>query len=402
MSATPLEGIRVIDCTHVLAGPFSTYQLALMGADVIRVERVEDADFIRFHGPRQDMNAKGLGVGFLGQGANKRSIRLNLKSPEGQDVFRRLAIGADVVVENFRPGKMTELGLGFEDLSAEHPTLIYCSITGYGQLGPARNAPVYDHVMQAVSGLMSVNGGGGAPTRIGIPVIDYVTGLLASQAILGALVEQRRRSGPRHLDVSMLESSLSIANTFVAEALLTGTLRARPPGQALSGSPFSGVFETSDGLLTVTANSVTQAEQLCAEIGHAELARDPRVADWQAHPELAAEFAPILNTVYRDDTAERWETRLNAAGVPAGKVRTLPETLAMPQMAALGMVQEAGDPAASGETIRVPGLGARFDGEQPPVTRSPPRPGQHTDEVLTELGIDQATMAAWRQSGVIA
>jgi CoA:oxalate CoA-transferase len=401
MAPTPLAGIRVIDCTHVLAGPFSSYQLALMGADVIRVDRTDDSDFVRFHGPRPDLNEQGLGVGFLGQGANKQSIRLNLKHDDGKAIFRRLATSADVVVENFRPGKMDALGLGYKQLSALNPRIIYCSITGYGQRGPKRDAPVYDHVMQAVSGLMSLNGDADGPRRIGFPVIDYVTGLQASQAILAALVERQTRNAPRHLDVSMLEASLTIANTFVAEAMLTGKLRPRSPNQALSGSPFSGVFETTDGLLTVTANSVEQAHRLCTELGKPELADDPRIADWQAHPELADELAPFLSATYKADSALAWEERLNRAGVPAGKVRSLEETIGLEQLDALGSLPDAGTLGDTDEKVRVPGLGVRFDGESPPITRSPPVPGADTDTVLAALGIGEDEISRLRATGVV-
>jgi CoA:oxalate CoA-transferase len=402
MGATPLKGVRVIDCTHVLAGPFCAYQLGMLGADVIRVERVVASDFIRFQGPREDMNKRGLGVGYLGQGANKRSVCLDLKGEEGQALFKQLSAHADVVVENFRPGKMASLGLGFDDLKALSDNLIYCSITGYGQVGPKRDTPVYDHVMQAVSGFMDLNGSDGQPRRVGFPVIDYLTGLQASQAILAALVERAIRPGPSHIDVSMLESSLSVVNSFAAEVLISGGLRERSPKQALSGSPFSGVFETTEGLLTVTANTVEQASRLTQAIDRPELMDDPRMNDWRAHPELANELAPVFAEVYATASALEWETRLNEAGVPAGKIRDLPEALAHEQLDALGMIQEAGIFEPTGESVRVPGLGMRFDGEAPPVSRFPAEPGQHTDEVLSEIGICAQTLADLRMRGVIA
>lgn len=399
MSNKPLEGIRVIDCTHVLAGPFCAYQLGMLGADVTRVEPVVVSDSVRLHGPRDDMNGKGLGAGFLGQGANKRAIGLNLKTPEGAALFKRLAENTDVLVENFRPGKMDSLGLGFNALAPTNDKLVYCSITGYGQIGPKRDTPAYDHVMQAVSGFMTVNGTPDQPQRVGFPVIDYVTGLQASQAILAALV--KRNGKARHVDVSMLESALSVMNSFVTEVSLTGEFKARAPGQALSGSPFSGVFETLDGALAVTANTHEQATRLLSALGQNQLLADTRLDDWRAHPELADELAQIFHAVYATDTALNWETLLNEAGVPAGKVRSLAEAVTHPHLQQLGMLQNAGVFANTGESITVPGLGVRYDGQALPVTQFPATPGQHTDEVLGELGVSSHELKDLRSRNIV-
>ena len=399
MSNRPLEGLKIIDCTHVLAGPFCAYQLGMLGADVIRVEPVAVTDSVRLHGPREDMNVKGLGAGFLGQGANKRAIGLNLKAAEGAALFKRLAAETDVLVENFRPGKMDSLGLGFESLAPTNDKLVYCSITGYGQIGPKRDTPAYDHVMQAVSGFMTVNGSSENPQRVGFPVIDYVTGLQASQAILAALVQRNGKA--RHVDISMLESALSVMNSFVTEVTLTGEFKARAPGQALSGSPFSGVFETLKGALAVTANTRDQATRLLRTLGQHDLLADSRLDDWRAHPELANELAQIFRAVYATDTALNWETRLNEAGVPAGKVRALTEAVAHPHLKELGMLQNAGVFTDTGETITVPGMGVRYDGKALPVAQFPAAPGQHTDEVLRELGLTADELSDLRSRDII-
>ena len=367
---------------------------------MIRVEPVSVTDSVRLHGPRNDMNVKGLGAGFLGQGANKRAIGLNLKTPEGAALFKRLAANTDVLVENFRPGKMDSLGLGFDALAPGNNKLVFCSITGYGQIGPKRDTPAYDHVMQAVSGFMTVNGSPEQPQRVGFPVIDYVTGLQASQAILAALVNRGGKA--RHVDVSMLESALSVMNSFVTEVSLTGEFKARAPGQALSGSPFSGVFETLDGALAVTANTREQASRLLSTLGQHDLLADPRLDDWRAHPELAEELAQVFRAVYATDTALNWETRLNEAGVPAGKVRALTEAVTHPHLQELGMLQNAGVFADTGETITVPGLGVRYDGEALPVTQFPATPGEHTDEVLGELGVTSDELKDLRARDVIS
>ena len=399
--AGPFENIRVIDATHVLAGPFCTYQLALLGADVIRVERVDDGDFIRRHGADPALNAAGMGTSFLGQNANKRSLSMNLKAPEGRDLFRRLVADADVVVENFRPGVMRRLGLGFEDLTRTNDSLVYCSITGFGQIGPLSQLPAYDHIMQAVAGLMTLSGTESAPRRVGFPLIDYVAGLVAANAVGAALYERQRRKRPRYIDVSMLEAAFAITNSQVAECLATGGLRPRSATAAFSGSPFSGVFETADGMLSVAANTPQQATRLCRSVGHEDLADDPRLASWEDHPELAGEVAAILEAVFRTRSAQAWETRLNDAGVPAGKVRTLPEILRHPQVEALATVRDSGFVDAIGRRVDVPGAGLRLDGESPAVTRPPPALGQHTDEVLQEIGIDEQARRRLRERGII-
>jgi formyl-CoA transferase len=399
--AGPFDDIRVIDATHVLAGPFCTYQLALLGADVIRVERIDEGDFIRRHGADPVLNAAGMGTSFLGQNANKRSLSMNLKAPEGRELFHRLVADADVVVENFRPGVMGRLGLGFEDLTRINDSLVYCSITGFGQLGPLSHLPAYDHMMQAVAGLMSLSGDESAPRRVGFPLIDYVAGLIAAHGIGAALYERQHRKEPRHIDVSMLEAAFALTNAQVAECLVTGGLRPRSGTTAFSGSPFSGVFETADGMLSVAANTLEQAIRLCRVVGREDLVDDPRLADWEDHPELAGEVAAILEAAFRTLSAQAWETRLNDAGVPAGKVRTLPEILRDPQVEALGTVRDAGFVDAIGRRVDVPGAGLRFDGESPAVTRPPPALGQHTDEVLQEIGVDEQARARLRERGII-
>ena len=227
----PFEGVRIVDTTHVLAGPYCTYQLALLGAEVIRVENPDPAgtDMTRGMGRIPALNEQGMGTGYLGQNANKRSIALNLKHPESKDIFAKLIAGADVMVENYRPGAMERLGFGYEAVCKLNPTIIYASLTGYGQEGPLAQAPVYDHVMQAVSGLMSLVGTEAEPRRVKFPLIDYASGLAGAFAISSALFQRTRTGKPQRIDISMLDAALSLMTSGVAEVLTVGDV-LRPTG----------------------------------------------------------------------------------------------------------------------------------------------------------------------------
>jgi len=399
-----LDDVTVLDAGHVLAGPFSTYQLAMLGARVTRVENPRGNDFARRHGGGQALRDAGSGTSFLAQNANKRSIAVDLKSAAGRDLFRRLAKRADVVTENYRPGVMTRLGLDYESLQESNPGLIYMSLTGFGQSGPLSGLPAYDHIVQGLSGMMSLNGTHeSGPLRISYPVVDYVAGLTAALAIVSALHHRGRTGTGQHLDVAMLDSALMMMGSFVQQQSVTGAVD-RPAGNlAFSGSPFSGAFDTADGLLVVTANTRPQAERLCDLLGCAHVMDDPRISDWNAHPELIHELRPVLEAAYGRRDAGHWERALGTVSVPASRVRDLEQVLAQPHVEARGFMESAGDvPTAPGTPLRVPGSGVRSATLPMEVNMPPPVLGQHTETVLAELGLAGSEIDGLFRDGVVA
>lgn len=398
----PFDNVRVVDLTRVLAGPYATYQLALLGADVLRVEQPGGGDFVRFGGGDPDLTAAGLGPGFLAQNANKRSMALNLKDPRGKDIVRQLAADADVLTENFRPSVMERLGLGAESLLADNPRLIYCAVSGYGQDGPMAQRPAYDHVVQAVSGMMDTNKDRqGDPWRVGFPMIDYVAGLMAAFAISSALLQRERSGVGQIIDVAMMDAAVAMMAPAMAPFMQGITPPDRTGGRAASGSPYSGLFETADGLLALAANAPAQAVSVAREIGQEELAADPRMKEWGGNDDYVALVQNTLAAAFTTRTALEWEERLSALGVPAGKVRGLAEIMNSEQLAARGMIQTVNDPAMARD-YKVPGVGFKMAHDGARVTAPPPRLGQHTDAVLADLGYDQYQIATLRADAVIA
>ena len=399
----PFAGIRVLDATHVMAGPFCTYQLALLGAAVIRVEPLEASDPIRVHGPDAVLNRRRMGTSFLAQNAGKRSLALNLRDPDGRAIFRRLAERADVVVENFRPGVLERLGLGAPVLRAANPRLVYCAVSGFGQDGPLRDRPAYDHIVQAISGMMAVTGTPtSGPLRVGFPLADYVAGLLAAFAVAVALFRRERTGAGEIIDVAMLDAALMIMGPLLTQVLIGG----RDPGLVgnapFGGSPFSGVFATADGLLAVVGSTPKQCAAICRVLGRADLAGNPEIVDWQARPELGAELAPILTSAYLGRTAEDWELALAAADVPAGKIRGLEEILRHPHLAGRNLLLRLDGAPGIDRQIVVPNVGFKLGGAEAFALRPPPLPGADTHDVLRELGYGETEIEALAASGAIA
>lgn len=347
--AGPLTGITVLDLTHVLAGPYATGQLALMGAEVIRIERPGGDDFVRTHGGTEAMKAKGLGASFLSQNAGKRSITLNLKDPQDRARAHQLAARADIVVENFRPGVADRLGMGFEALCALKPDLIYASLSGYGPDGPLAGRPAYDHILQGISGLMAMTGTPeSGPMRVGLPIVDYVAGQALVAALLSGLLQRARAPGQaQRLHVSMLEAMTTLMGAYALHHQTTGHLRGLEGNRAFADTPFSGRFDTAEGALVVTANSSAQAARLCGALGRPDLAEDGGLPE--------AQIAAALKAVFRTQTAAHWDAVLAAANVPAAPVLPLAEVLDHPQMADSPAWPPLPVPEL-GLTLRAPGL----------------------------------------------
>lgn len=385
MAIQPLHGIRVLDLTNVLAGPFACHQLAHMGADVIKVESRQGGDLARQLGADGELNQAHMGVSFLAQNPGKRSITLNLKHPKGQAALRRLVRTADVLVENYRPGVMDRLGLGYTSLLEENPKLVYCAISGFGQDGPLRDLPAYDQIIQGMSGVMSITGAPeNAPYRVGYPVADTIGGITAAFAVASALAD-RHRTGGVFIDVSMLEAAMATMGWAVSNHLIAGREPQPMGNDNVTASP-SGTFKTGDGLLNIAANKQEQFEAVCQALDHPEWTTDARFADRHARLRHRAELKALIEEVLATASADHWWQRLNDVGVPAGPVYTVAQALEHPQIAGRGMLGTFEQVPGVGRDIRVVRTGFKLNGEAPSVATPPPQLGQHTVELLTELG----------------
>lgn len=387
-----LQGIRVLDLTNVLAGPFACHQLAHMGADVIKVESRQGGDLARQLGADPELNRRHMGVSFLAQNPGKRSITVDLKKPAGKEVLRRLVRSADVLVENFRPGVMQRLGLGYESLLADNPRLVYCAISGFGQDGPLRDLPAYDQIIQGMSGTMSITGApDNAPYRVGYPMADTIGGMTAAFAIAAALAD-RQRTGGTFIDVSMLEAVMATMGWVISNHLIAGRAPQPMGNDNFTASP-SGTFRTADGLLNIAANKQEQFEALCRVVERPDLPQDPRFCERQGRLQHRAELKAQLEAALAARTTEAWWPLLNRAGVPAGPVYTVGEALAHPQVAGRGMIGRFDDVPGVGRDIRVVRTGFKIDGQAPRVDTPPPTLGQHSSEILASLGYSAGEIA---------
>ena len=394
----PLAGIRVLDLTTVLAGPFACHQLAHLGADVLKVEAVGRGDLARKQGADPALTARGMGISFLAQNAGKRSLTLNLKDAAGKDVLRRLVAKSDVLVENFRPGVMDRLGLGAEAVRAENPALIYCAISGFGQTGPWTDRPAYDQIVQGVSGLMSVTGTeDSGPLRAGYPLADTIGGLTAAMAITAALNAPERGCV---IDVSMLEAVLATMGWVVSNHLLGGVDPVRNGNENPTSAP-SGAFQCADGLINIAANKDEQWVLLARHLGRDDLLANPLYATREDRKTHRLRLKAELETVLPTRNANAWADALNAIGVPAGPVLSLPDILAHPQVQGRDFLSRFDDVPGLDQPIDVVRMGAMFDGARPAVATPPPALGQDTDAVLADLGYDAAQIAEMREKGVI-
>jgi len=372
----PLEGYRVLDLTHVLAGPCATHHLRCMGAEVIKIERPGGGDPMRALDMQPALG--GLTPGFRALNAGKKSVVLDLATEAGRAALLRIAADCDVFVENFRPGVARKLGLAPEDIRAVRPDVVYCSISGWGQGGPNSTRGAYDHVIQAATGMMALQGSlSEPPIKVGFPVIDIATGISAAEAILAAIIcRLRGDTSPITLDVSMVDCALALMSGPAATTLSTGQAPERVGNRGFVGSPGAETFATSDGHISVAANTMGQFATLCRLLGRPELAAPPylpaglssgaflaNVATDELRAELAAAFATV--------SADALEIALNKAGVPASRVRDLGEYLSelYPQTPGIGI---EGDPVALGPAFR-------RSGQKPPSLPSAPKLGEHTD-----------------------
>jgi len=394
-----LTGVRVLDLTNVLSGPFCTLHLALLGAEVVKVENPKAGDLARVLGNVPKLNKMLMGTSFLAQNANKRSLTLNLKAEEGKDVFKKLVAKADVVVENFRPDVMPRLGLGYPVLAGINPRLVYCGISGFGQTGPDADKPAYDQIIQGLSGVMDVNGDERLhPLRAGFPLCDTVGGLNAAFAILAALYHRERTGEGQMIDVALIDSIMPLMG-WVAANLLIGGQAPIPMGNDNFTAAPSGTFRTLDGHVNIAANKQEQWEALAEVVGVPELKTDPRFAERDQRKKNRRALTPLLEARLKQQPTAHWVEALNARDVPSGDILSLGCALTQPQVAHRGALQTVEVEGVG--ALKLFGLTAKLSKTPGAIDSPPPRLGAHTEEILTGLGYAKADVAAFREKGIV-
>ena len=399
--AQALAGIRVLDLTNVLAGPLCAYQLALLGAHVIKVEMPKNGDLARQLGADPVLNRQRMGASFLAQNGGKKSITVNLKVDAGKDVLRRLIETADVLVENFRPGVMDRLGLGYSDAREINPSLVYCAISGFGQSGPMKDAPAYDQIIQGLSGMMSVTGDQKcAPLRAGYPVADTVGGITAAFAIASALVGRQKTGEGSFIDVSMLDSAMVSMGWIVSNYLLADE-KPHPIGNDNFTAAPSGTFKTGTGLLNIAANKQEQFETLAKSVGREDLVSDERFADRESRKRHRPALTTELESALARKSAAEWEGLLNRVGVPAGQVLTVPQALQTAQIKHRELLQVFEDVPGLDRRLVLARAGFKMSSGDPVVSSAPPRLGAHTTEILNAIGYSAAEISQLKEAGAV-
>ena len=401
----PLDGIRILDLSRVLAGPFCTQMLADLGAEVIKVERPGVGDETRTWGPPYVTDPEGEDTTesayYLCANRNKRSVTIDFSQPRGVALVKRLLARSDALVENFKVGGLAKFGLGYEQLREEFPGLVYCSITGFGQTGPYAHRPGYDMMAQGMGGLISITGEPDRPpSKVPVAINDIMTGMYTGVALLSALRHRDSTGGGQHVDVGLLDVQVSwLAN--VASNYLVGGRIPRRLGTAHPNSVPYQVFPTEDGFIIIAANNDGQFERLCETAGTPELLEDPDFSSNALRVNNRDRLIPKIEAVTRTRTTAAWMAALEAAGVPCAPVNTLDQVFADPQVQARGMQIRMPHPLA-GEDVRLVGSPVRLSRTPVSYRRAPPTLGEHTDEVLAEvLGLDESERAALREEGVI-
>jgi crotonobetainyl-CoA:carnitine CoA-transferase CaiB-like acyl-CoA transferase len=395
----PFEGVKVLDCTHVLAGPFTAYQLAVLGADVIKVEDPNEPDQSRESGGDHELNNALMGTGFMTQGSNKRSIALDLKTEGGREALKRLVRDwADVLIENYRPGAFKALGLGYDELSKLKPKLVYASMTAFGQDGPRGNQTAYDHAIQATSGITAATGTlESGPIKTGVPVIDYATGTMGAFAVSAALYQTMRTGKGQHIDMAMMDVALILQSSHITDYFHTGKHHKRAGNKMRF--PESSMHEASDGLIQLAASNRRQHRRFYNAIGEAAEAERTSLEERNARYEEKHE---MIASKLRQKTAQEWEDYLQSRHVPATRVRETHETLEDEQLKHRRVLHTHEKVPGVGKPVTVPLAAFKFAHDGPSIERPPARLGEHTDSVLAAVGYSAAEIAALRKAKAVA
>lgn len=394
----PLEGLRIVDVSRIVAGPLATQIFGDYGAEIIKIEQPGVGDDSRQWAP--PVAADGSAAYFFSINRNKKSVTLNLKHPRGKELFRALVRQADIVVENFKPGTMEDLGLGYEALQAENPRLIYCSVSGFGASGPKREWAGYDAIMQGVTGLMSITGEpDGPPVKVGVALIDEITALYAHGAILAALYHREKSGQGQKVECSLLESGVAALMNAATAYLIAGEVQGRWGSAHASVVPYQA-FRAKDDYLMVGAGNERLWKTFCEVLGAPEWAGDPRLDSNAKRVERREELVRMIEERLQARTRDEWVEAFGAAGLPTGPINTVADVFQDPQVLHRRMVQEVAHPTAG--TVKLPGIPVKFSLTPAAIASPPPLLGQHTDEVLSGLlGLTPGEIDELRKDGVL-
>jgi len=394
----PFSGVKVLDFTRVLAGPYGSYQLALLGADVIKVEAREGEE-MRYGNRADDWEKRGLAAPWVAVNAGKRSITLDLKRPQAIEAVKRLAARSDVVMENFRPGVMDKLGIGYEALKKLNPRLIYCAISGFGQLGPDRATAAFDGMIQAMSGLMSITGfPGNGPTRVGFAGADVMSGATAALGVASALYQRTHTGKGQLVDVAMIDAVMGYMAQQFTEHLMTGRVHEQAQNLSVTRKPTGDLFRTKDGWMVLAVMTEPQFQRLMKVLGCDKALADPCFADWQKRIANAKALHEIVETAMQGESSAHWAALFAKNDVPAGRVLSIPETAKLDHFKRRTVLQTV---ETEHGPIRVVGSGFRLEHDGGSIERPPAALGQHTDEVLAEAGYSPAEIAELRAANVV-
>jgi crotonobetainyl-CoA:carnitine CoA-transferase CaiB-like acyl-CoA transferase len=396
--AKPFTGVKILDFTRVLAGPYASYQLALLGADVTKVES-RTGDDMRFGSGANEWEKRGLAAPWIAVNAGKRSITLDLKKPKAIEVIKRLAAKADVVIENFRPGVMDGLGIGYETLRALNPKLIYCAVSGFGQVGPQRATAAFDGMIQAMSGLMSITGfESNGPTRVGFAGADVMSGATAAFGIASALYQRTHTGKGQLVDVAMIDAVMAYLAQQFTEHLITGRVHGQAANLSVTRKPTGDLFKTRDGWIVLAVMTDPQFQRLMKVLGREDTLADPRFADWPKRIDNNTALHEIVEEAMLKETSATWTERFAKSDVPAGQVLSIPETAQLDLFQHRTVLQSV---ETEHGPIRVVGSGFRLEHGGGSVERGPATLGQHSDEVLGEAGYSPAEIAKMRLEKVV-
>lgn len=394
-----LQGIRVLDLTNVLAGPFATVHLALLGAEVIKVENPKEGDLARKLGNVPELNKKLMGTSFLAQNANKKSFTLNLKEDKAKEIFRKLVKTSDVLVENFRPGVMERLGFSYKSLSEINPRLVYCAISGFGQTGPDAFKPAYDQIIQGLSGVMAINGDEKLnPLRCGFPVCDTVGGLNAAFAIIAALFHRERSGEGQFIDVAMLDSIMPLMGWVAANLLIGGKHPVLMGNDNFTAAP-SGTFATKDGYINIAANKQEQWEDLTDVLGVPELKEDTRFKERDTRKANRKLLTPLLEEKLTEKETLYWEEAFNKKGIPSGGIFNLEQALNSPQIVHRETIKTVNAPEIG--DLKLFNMTAKFEKTPGSIDSPPPKLSEHTGELLKEIGYTEDEIKEFKEKGII-
>ena len=394
----PFAGVRILDFTRYLAGPYGTYQLALLGADVVKIESRE-GDETRSQLISSEWAARKMPPGFLAVNANKRSLTLDLRRPEAVAIVQRLVVQADVVWENFRPGVMDKLGVGYDALAALNPRLIYCAVSGFGHTGPERTTAAFDGKLQAMSGIMSITGEpAGGPMRAGFAICDTIGGMTAALAVASALYQRTQTGRGQFVDVAMLDAALAFIPGPVSEYTVAGIEQRQIGNGSVSRKPTANRFRAKGGFIVLAVLTDRQFASLMRTLGRPDALDDPRFKDWPARTANVAALREVIETALATDDPKAWEARLTAADVPCASIWTIDEIVRHPQLEHRDVLQTVDSRYGP---MRLVGAGFRLAHGSPGIEREPPTLGEHTDEILAEAGYTPAEIERLRRDGVV-